>query len=188
MSTLQGGPSVPDGRVESIQVSRGGVPKLRIEGPVEITARGVAGDRQANRLIHGGPDRAVCLFSDEIIASLRDQGHPIDRGTTGENLTLSGIEWPRLTESARLRFGTVEIEITKAANPCRNIAGSFSDGDFNRISAKLHPGRARLYARVLTPGSVRAGDAVTLLVPDRPDRMSSAAPREMSSRSDNAPE
>lgn len=164
MSADQDPPARPDasisGRLVSIQISNGGVPKRPVEGPVEVTASGLSGDRQRDLRFHGGPDRAVCLFSQEHIDALRSEGHPIDRGTTGENLTISGLEWGRLVPGARLRVGEVTLEITKPAHPCKNIAGSFADGDFSRLSAKIHPGRGRMYARVLAPGLVRPGDAV----------------------------
>ena len=151
------------GRLESIQISKGGVPKWSVTSAVEITMNGLAGDRQRDLRFHGGPDRAVCLFSQEQIDGLRREGHPIDRGTTGENLTLSGLDWSLLLPGAVLDVEGVRLQITKPAHPCKNIAGSFSDGDFSRLSAKIHPGRGRLYARVLTPGLVRPGDAVRLV-------------------------
>lgn len=103
----------------------------------------------------------MCLFSQEQIDDLRNQGHPIDRGTTGENLTISGLDWSLVRPGVRLRVGEVALEITAPAHPCRNIAGSFADGDFSRLSAKIHPGRGRMYARVLTPGTIRPGDPVS---------------------------
>jgi MOSC domain-containing protein YiiM len=153
--------NIVQGRLASIQISNGGVPKRRVEGSIEIEFSGLKGDQQRDLRFHGGPDRAVCLFSAEIIRSLRDQGHPIDHGTTGENLTLSGVDWSFLRSGLKLRVGDVLLEITKAANPCRNIASSFADGDFSRISVKLHPGKGRMYARVLVPGTIRNGDLVT---------------------------
>ena len=150
------------GRLESIQISNGGVPKHRVDGPVAIGTGGLAGDRQRDLRFHGGPDRAVCLFSSEIIRQLRDQGHPIDHGTTGENLTISGLEWGLVSPGARVRVGDALLEITRPAHPCKNIADSFADRDFSRISAKLHPGVGRMYARVLEPGVVRSGDPVVL--------------------------
>ncbi len=150
------------GRLESIQVSNGGVPKLRVDHPVRIGANGLDGDRQRDLRYHGGPDRAVCLLALEIIDALRAEGHPIDRGTTGENLTVSGLDWSLVQAGARLAIGDVVIEITKPAHPCKNLVGSFLDGDFSRLSAKLHPGRTRMYARVIRPGLVQAGDRVLL--------------------------
>ena len=151
------------GRLESIQVSDGGVPKTAVNGPVEVTTKGLAGDRQRDLRFHGGPDRAVCLLSREVIDGLRAEGHPIEAGTTGENLTVSGLEWWLVATGTRLQVGEVTLEICKAANPCRNIAGSFADGDFSRLSTRVRPGRARMYARVLVPGMIRAGDPVTCL-------------------------
>jgi len=149
------------GRLASIQISNGGVPKKDVASAIEVTATGLAGDRQRDLRLHGGPERAVCLFSQEQIDALRSEGHPIDRGTTGENLTISGLDWSLVVVGARLKVGEVTLEITRPAHPCRNIAGSFADGDFSRISSKVHPGRGRMYARVLTPGTIRPGDPVT---------------------------
>ena len=50
---------------------------------------GLEGDRHRNRKLHGGPDRALCLFSLERIEALQAEGHPIEPGTLGENLTLA---------------------------------------------------------------------------------------------------
>ena len=156
-------PAAAIGRLESIQISNGGVPKRTIQGAVEVTTKGLAGDRQRDLRFHGGPDRAVCLFSRERIEALRSEGHPIDHGTTGENLTLAGLDWAEVRTGARLAVGAVVLEITKPAHPCKNIAPSFADGDFSRLSAKRPEGLSRMYARVLVPGVIRAGDRVALL-------------------------
>ena len=157
----EGGPRAR-GRLESIQISNGGVPKQDVAAAIEVTLTGLSGDRQRDLRFHGGPDRAVCLFSQEQIEALRNEGHPIGPGTTGENLTISGLDWSFLRNGARLTVGEVKLEVTGPAHPCRNIAGSFADGDFSRLSAKLHPGRGRVYARVLAPGTIRPGDPVSL--------------------------
>src|SRR6266508_2701810 len=64
------------GTVHQISVSGGGVPKLPVP-EAEITANGVSGDRQRDLRVHGGPERAVCLFSLDVIERLRAEGHPI---------------------------------------------------------------------------------------------------------------
>jgi MOSC domain-containing protein YiiM len=141
----------------------GGVPKHAV-GLALVTTEGVAGDRQRDLRHHGGPDRAVCLFALERIAALAAEGHPIAPGTTGENLTIAGLDWDRLGPGDRLAVGDdVVLEITGPAAPCNTIAGSFLGGEFKRISAKLHPGWSRLYARVLREGVVRERAAVCLL-------------------------
>lgn len=149
------------GQVSQISVNpRGGVPKYAVPS-VEVSVQGVVGDRQRDRRFHGGPQRAVCLYSAERIAALRAEGHSIAPGTTGENLTVAGLDWAALRVGDRLLVGEwVELEITGYAAPCSNIEGSFSDGLFKRIAEKLHPGWSRLYAKVLSEGLVRTGDRV----------------------------
>ena len=142
---------------------RGGVPKTRV-AETFIATEGVQGDKQRDLKFHGGPERAVCLFSVERIRALQDEGHPIDCGTAGENLTVSGLDWNDAVPGARLFVGDeVELEITSFTSPCSHIAASFADGEFTRISQKLHPGWSRVYARVLREGTVREGDAARLL-------------------------
>jgi MOSC domain-containing protein YiiM len=149
------------GTVHSINTSAGGVPKLpQPEGLV--TVDGLVGDRQRDRRYHGGPMRAVSLYSLERIRALQQEGHPVDVGTMGENLTLAGIDWTRVAPGVRVTIGIVELEITKDAPPCKKIAGSFLGGGFTRASQKVHPGWSRFYARVLREGTVRVGDAVVL--------------------------
>lgn len=146
-------------RVHSINRSAGGVPKRPVESAT-IDENGVEGDWQTDRKHHGGPDRAVCVFALEVIEALAAEGHPIFPGSTGENLTISGLDWPAVQPGDRLAAGEVELEVTSFTSPCRTIAGSFSDGRQKRISQKLFPGWSRVYARVLRPGLVAVGDEV----------------------------
>jgi MOSC domain-containing protein YiiM len=151
-------PSVP--RLHQISVSNGGLPKLPVP-QAHITKLGVEGDHQRNRQLHGGPDRAVCLFALEAIEALQAEGHPIKPGASGENFTLAGIDWPRLKPGDRLSVGeTVRLEIVSYTAPCKQNVCWFADGAYQRISQEKHPGWSRLYARVLEEGLVRVGDAV----------------------------
>ncbi|MGB0560374.1 MAG: MOSC domain-containing protein [Spirulinaceae cyanobacterium] len=151
------------GHIVQINRSGGGVPKLPVP-EVEITVEGLVGDRQKNLKYHGGPDRAVCLWSAEVIQTLQAEGHPLEPGSTGENITIAGLDWHDLTPGWELRLGKqVELQITDYAAPCRTIARYFIGRRYGRISQKRHLGLSRLYARVISPGRVRCGDAVTIL-------------------------
>ncbi len=154
-----------EGRIIQISVNpAGGVPKHRI-AETELTISGVKGDKQRDRRYHGGPDRAVCLFAFERIEALRAEGHPIEPGSTGENLTIAGLDWDALIVGDTFQVGErAVIELASYTVPCSNIAGSLSDGQFKRMSQKLHPGWSRMYARVLIEGTVREGDAVVWTV------------------------
>lgn len=147
--------------VHAINVSNGGVPKLARPSAF-VGVNGCEGDRQRNLKFHGGPDRAVCIYSLERIDALRIEGHPIAPGTIGENLTLSGVDWDAVTTGRVLAIGDVLLEVTAPAHPCKTITASFSDANSTRVSHKLHPGWSRWYCRVLHEGTLAAGDIVSM--------------------------
>lgn len=145
-----------------INVSAGGVPK-RSSAAAWISTQGVEGDHQRNQEVHGGPLRAVCLYSLENILALQEEGHPIYPGAIGENLTLAGVDWQTITPGMQVNLGEgVLLEITKFTTPCNNLTDAFLSGDYGRVSQNQHPGWARVYARVLVEGRVRPGDRVIL--------------------------
>ena len=140
----------------------GGVPKMRVES-ARLGLERVEGDLQRNLKYHGGPNRAVCLFSLEIIEKLQSEGHPIFAGAIGENLTISGLDWSEIAPGVRLQIGDALVEITDYTRPCKKIAAFFQNGEFMRPWQKTHPGESRLYAKILVEAVVREGDAVFVL-------------------------
>ena len=77
------------GRVVGLQQSHGGVPKRPVDSAT-VHARGMDGDRQRKRLIHGGPKRALCLYSQERIEALAAEGHPIAPGGSPKQFIQGG--------------------------------------------------------------------------------------------------
>lgn len=151
------------GTIHQLSASAGGVPKLPI---VEATVDtdGLTVDRQADLRAHGGPNRAICLYSIEQIAALQAEGHPIHPGSTGENITTSGFELGAVPLGSRLRLGeAVLIELTTHTSPCWKNARWFTGGDFNRIKQAVCPGWSRVYARVLEGGTLHPGDPIEVI-------------------------
>jgi MOSC domain-containing protein YiiM/GNAT superfamily N-acetyltransferase len=158
-----------DGRVLQVNVSPGGVPKLPVER-AWVGALGLEGDRQKHDTVHGGPHRAVALLAIEAIERVQADGHPIEPGSVGENLTTSGIELATLAPGTRLAIGDrLVLEISWPANPCDLIVGSFRDGKSGRISILTHPSDSRMYARTLVEGEVRPGDEIRVMPPADPE-------------------
>jgi MOSC domain-containing protein YiiM len=150
------------GILASINISGGGVPKRRVT-VAEVSRLGLLMDAQNDTKHHGGPERAVCVYSLERIRALQAEGHPIDVGTAGENVTLEGIDWDFVVPGTRLRLGeAVILEVVSFTSPCKTIGESFIEGEFVRISQKLNPGWSRVHTRVLSEGVIRAGDSVEL--------------------------
>jgi MOSC domain-containing protein YiiM len=149
------------GHVVQISSSLGGVPKQGIVGRIAVGRLGLEGDEHLDMVHHGGADRAICIYSMERIIELQREGHPIFPGSVGENLTIHGIDNALLEPGVRLRVGDeLLLEVTSYTAPCNNIAESFAESKFSRISHQLHPGWSRLYARVLQTGSIQTGDAI----------------------------
>jgi MOSC domain-containing protein YiiM len=149
------------GHVFQINVSNGGVPK-RAEPEAFVGVNGLARDAVAHPKIHGGPERAVCLYALDRIVALQAEGHPVFPGALGENLTLAGLDWPALAPEAILAVGgEVVLQLTRPTTPCNTIAPYFRGAKgFRRVDDARHPGWSRWYARVLREGTVRVGDAV----------------------------
>lgn len=155
-------PGSATGHVTGLQRSAGGVPKRPVERAM-VNAGGMDGDSQANRRFHGGPMRALCLYSQERIDALKGEGHPVERGVLGENVTIAGLDWATIRPGVRLRLGEVEAEVTGYAAPCEKIASAFEGGGFKRIGQKVNPGWSRVYVSVTRGGIIAVGDVVVVL-------------------------
>ena len=152
-----------EGRIFQLNCSQGGVPKSSVPD-AELTHTGLACDKQAHTRFHGGLSRAICLYAIERIRQLQREGHPIKPGSTGENVTVEGIDWNELQPGTMLALGDeVIVRITSYTVPCKQIGASFSDGNFMRISQVKHPGDARLYARALQTGRLEVNQIVRVL-------------------------
>ena len=147
------------GQIVGIQISTNGVPKTAIASGL-VNYNGLVGDRQMARTHHGRPWQALCIWSDEIIAQHAKAGHPIIRGSAGENITVSQLDWSLVRPSATLEFGSVKAQVTGYAIPCKKNARWFSDGDYQRLSHELGA-VSRVYCLVTQPGEVTVGDIVT---------------------------
>ena len=143
------------------QVNAGhGMPK-QVLSQAAVTEDGIEGDGQRNQEVHGGKDRALCLFSLDRILALQKEGHPIYPGAMGENLTLAGLDWDQVVPGVRLKLGAeVIVEITSYTAPCSTVQNFFKDKVITRASQKKYPGWSRVYARVLQPGQICIGDRV----------------------------
>ena len=155
-----------DARVHSVNVSQGGVPKLPIAG-AWVGLGGLDGDAHREPLtLHGGPERAVCLYSVEQIGRVQADGHPLaGPGAAGENLTFEGLDLGALGPGTRLSIGEggLVLEIASYTTPCQTIAHAFTERRIARISPKTNLADARRYCRVLTEGPVTEGDRVDVV-------------------------
>ncbi len=143
------------------------IDKRPVDGPVQVRALGLHGDIQADREHHGGVDKAVYAYASEE-ASLweAELGHPVTPGFFGENLHLAGVDVSGAMIGERWLVGSgVELEVTMPRIPCSSFQHRVERTRWIRQFADR--GLPGAYLRVLTTGSIKAGDPVT--VTRRPD-------------------
>jgi MOSC domain-containing protein YiiM len=139
-----------------------GIVKRPVEGRVRVEGVNVAGDRQADLTVHGGPDKAVYAYAVEDYrwwsAGL---GVPLDPATFGENLTVSGVDVSGAVIGERWRVGSTLLEVAQPRLPCFKLGMRMGDPVFpSRFAAANRPGG---YLRIVEPGEIGAGDAVDVL-------------------------
>ncbi|MBB4660735.1 MOSC domain-containing protein [Conexibacter arvalis] len=163
--------SVNVARPEPIGLRRGrpvpsAIAKRPVEGRVRVEGVNVAGDDQADRIAHGGPDKAVYAYAREDADWWAGElGREIPHGMFGENLTTTGVDCTNAVIGEQWRIGTVLLEVCQPRVPCFKLGLRFDDPQMlKRFAQASRPGA---YLRIVEEGELGAGDAVELL--DRPD-------------------
>ena len=139
-----------------LNISPGGMPKRPIPA-ARVTVEGVEGDWQKSRKYHGGPNRAICLYSEELYDWLREQGVKVQSGDIGENFTTRGLDLQKLAKGDRLRVGGCVIELTDVRVPCNQLKKWDAD------LPELIVGRSGWVAKVIADGPVKPGDPIEIL-------------------------
>jgi MOSC domain-containing protein YiiM len=142
-----------------------GIPKRPVP-ELRITADGVEGDynRWRTEEAAGDPDQAVLLLDDEILAALRGEGWPVERGHLGENVTLADLPASVLAPGVRVEAGEVVLEISKACDPCIVLYGlPYVGVERGPSFIRTLPGRRGWFARVIGPGTLAVGMPVTVI-------------------------
>jgi MOSC domain-containing protein YiiM len=135
---------------------------LRDPGP-ETGRSGVAGDSIGDARSHGGTDQAVYAYAREDLDHWQAElGRPLTNGVFGENLTTSGLDVNGALVGERWQVGDAcVVEVTSPRIPCRTFAGWLEEQLWvKRVTQRGAPGA---YLRVIAPGSVSAGDAITVV-------------------------
>jgi MOSC domain-containing protein YiiM len=163
--------SVNVGRPQPIGERRGrpvpsAIGKTPVARRVRVEGVNVAGDDQADRIAHGGPDKAVYAYAREDADWWAGElAREIPHGMFGENLTTAGVDCTNAVIGERWRIGSVLLEVCQPRVPCFKLGLRFEDPQMlKRFALASRPGA---YLRIVEEGELGAGDAVELL--DRPD-------------------
>lgn len=124
---------------------------------------GLVGDTIGNHKVHGGDDQAVYVYAREDLDGWESElSRSLTNGMFGENLTTSGVEVTEARIGERWRIGTdgLVLEVSAPRTPCRTFSAFLQlDNWIKTFTASAKPGA---YLRVISPGTVRAGDTVAI--------------------------
>jgi MOSC domain-containing protein YiiM len=139
--------------------------KEPVAARVAVHGVNVAGDDQADRSLHGGPDKAVYAYAQQDLGWWSDRlGVPLPAGVFGENITVTGVEVTEAVIGERWRINDVVLEVCAPRTPCYKLGIRMGEDGFPRLFAAA--GRPGAYLRILVPGTIAAEDA--LIVEHRP--------------------
>ncbi len=148
-------------------VGRTSINKRAVAGPVPAEQLGLVGDEVSDTKHHGGIDQAVYVYAREDLDLWSERiGQPIENGQFGENLTTLGIDVNQALLGERWRIGSALFEVAEVRIPCntfKNWLGTLGVDNtawVKRFTAEERPGP---YLRVLEPGTLTAGDEVSVV-------------------------
>jgi len=136
--------------------------KTPVTGRVALRGVNLAGDDQADRTVHGGPDKAVYAYAREDYDYWRtSEGLDVEPALFGENLTTEGIDLSAALVGERWRVGTALLEVAQIRLPCFKLGIRLGDPRFPQRFQ--HVGRMGAYLRIVQEGDVAAGDAIEVV-------------------------
>jgi MOSC domain-containing protein YiiM len=143
--------------------------KVAVDGPVAVRALGLQGDEQADLSVHGGLSKAVYAYPSEHLAfwqTVRAQAklalwdEPSPPGVMGENLLLQGLTEDQLWVGDMLVLPHCVLAVSEPRFPCFKFNASMGFEQASKLM--VQSGFCGSYMTVLQPGSVQAGDPITL--------------------------
>jgi len=144
--------------------------KHPVDRKLRLGPEGFAGDEQADRRHHGGPEKAVHHYDAGHYPTWRGELGDLptlQAGGFGENLSTQGLSEGDVAVGDVFRLGSALIEVSQARQPCWKLNLRFGRKDMARLVQQT--GRSGWYYRVLEPGEVAPGDALALVDRRAPD-------------------
>jgi MOSC domain-containing protein YiiM len=150
-----------------------GMFKRLVDAPVQLGFEGFAGDQQADRRVHGGPEKAVHLYPATHYARLAEKfpqaAGQLRPGSLGENISSATLDETQVRVGDIFQLGEARLQLCQPRSPCWKIDDRFGvDGMAAFIAERQLTG---WYFRVLQPGTV-APDATLDLLETRADDLS----------------
>jgi MOSC domain-containing protein YiiM len=143
--------------------------KRPIAEPAYARVNGIDGDGQADLAVHGGPDKAICVYSFDHYPFWQDvlKIESLPTGAFGENFTVAGLEEANICIGDTWRVGEfVIVQVSQPRQPCWKLARRWQR---KTLALEVQDnGKTGWYFRVLQEGPVQAGMVLTLIARRHP--------------------
>jgi len=147
-----------------------GIHKKPVEEKIFLDNLGFRGDGVADVGIHGGRDKAVCVYSmDHYSFWEKELNREMRPGAFGENLSVT--EWTEKSVHIGdiFQIGGAQVQCTQPRQPCHKLNKVF---DFQAMACRVQTtGFSGWYFRVTQPGWVENGVEI-IRVKENPKRIS----------------
>ncbi|GKS13585.1 MOSC domain-containing protein [Paenibacillus chitinolyticus] len=130
-----------------------GIYKEPVHRPLFLSKTQLEGDGQADLKVHGGPDKALCVYSaNHYDYWEKELGQPLSFGAFGENITISGLKEEEVCIGDIYELGEALVQVSQPRRPCFKLSVRYSDV---KLPVKLQDtGYTGFYFRVLKEGIV----------------------------------
>lgn len=126
-----------------------------------LSVDGFIGDGIADTKHHGGPDRAVCIYSQEHYSLWEKEFDCLlPSATFGENLTVEGMLEQDVCIGDVFRVGEALIQVTQGRVPCSTI--NQRTGLPRLMKRMIETGFTGFLCRVLEEGHVHSDSSISL--------------------------
>ena len=150
---------------DTARCGRSAIEKRQTEGVLQLGATGLAGDEQAEKAFHGGPDRALCHYPREHYDYWKMMYPEIeDRFVApffGENISTLGMTEDTVFIGDIYQWGGAVIQITQPRSPCYKLNPLTDVSDFALVMQDS--GRTGWLYRVIGKGEVSGLHPLKLL-------------------------
>jgi MOSC domain-containing protein YiiM len=142
-----------------------GIYKSPVSSSLYVSKKQLDGDGQADLTVHGGADKALCVYPEEHFAFWEQVlGQKVEAGTFGENLTVRGLQEKKVCIGDIYAIGELIVQVTQPRQPCHKLAKRL-----DLVTAPLQmqeTGYTGYYFRVLKEGVISKESSVKLIAKD----------------------
>lgn len=137
--------------------------KNPVDTPIFLGKNGVEKDTVADKVHHGGPDKACYIYGYNRYAYWQKKYPALafQYGQFGENITLSNLVETDIHIGDIFQLGKARVQVSQPRQPCYKMGIKFSDTGI--VHAFRQTSYCGMYVRVLQEGFVEKGSPVTCL-------------------------